>query len=420
MNSLYIHIPFCNYKCDYCNFFVLQKNHPHFQDNLISKYTVALHHEIDHWSSTLGNQDIKTIYFGGWTPLLLGKENVIWIIDHIQSLWGLQYLEEITIELNPDPFTETLQFIKEMSTRYASLPRIRFSVGIQTFDDDILTLSGRNYSYNALKWYLRNLQTIKQSNTCYNFDFIAFGTLDRKSKQGGYGWNDNKVQFLEGFVNSHMADSFSLYMLELFPGSRRHSQTESTTQTIHDSKLKQCISPDDNKVMEEYSILSSIVSSAWYHRYEVSNYALPGKNSIHNSVYWTMQPYLGIGASASGMIIQPAKKHHDNWHWDSIQSTKIRYTNTSHIMEYINGMFTNPQNYSPLQEYDVLYETLMLGLRSYGVKQISDYQSILVTNYQDKLNILEKEGLLIQQENSIKLTDDGYNVANRILSELLK
>lgn len=418
--SLYLHFPFCNYKCDYCNFFVLQKNHPHFQDNLIDEYMKALHKEIDHRNSALGKQTIKTIYLGWWTPLLVGKDHIFGVIDHIKEIRDIESLEELNIELNPDPFEETLDFIKETGKRYPQFHRIRFSFGIQTFDDEILKLSGRSYSYNQLKGYLRSLQPIKQANYCYNFDFIAFGSLSQdilvNNKQWGLSRNTNKLTFFQDFVQSQMADSFSIYMLELFPGSKWHKDNSQFSMNelsssnwelrIENSKLKQCINPDDDKVMEEYTFLSDIVQSAWYNRYEVSNYALPWKQSIHNMVYRTMQPYLGIGASASGMKAKDWKL--------------IRYTNTTILSDYIKWHYRDEKKTSILTNYDILFETFMLGLRSQWVKNLILYNDILIENVQEKIALYEEEGLLWYHEDNLRLTNEGYNLANRIISELVK
>lgn len=138
MISAYIHIPFCTNKCDYCNFFVVQQNHPNFQANLINEYVLTLHREIDHWSKTMEHQEIKTIYLGGGTPLSIGKDHIFGLIDHIIQVWNSESLEEISIELNPDPFDEVLDFIRSCNQRYAQMMRVRYSFGIQTFDDDIL------------------------------------------------------------------------------------------------------------------------------------------------------------------------------------------------------------------------------------------------------------------------------------------
>ena len=352
-------------------------------------------------------------------------------------------MEEITIELNPDPFEETLAFVEEISKRYSQAPRIRFSFGLQTFDDEILEMSGRKYNYNQLKGYLRSLQKIKSAHICYNFDFISFWTLSEEAKQGGRGWNESKLEFFEDFVMSQMADSFSLYMLELFPWSKRHkeswseegSKTESNLEHIEKSgitgnplsmgtneKFKQCINPDEDKVMFEYTVLSDIIQWGGYHRYEVSNYALLGKQSIHNMTYRTMGSYLGLGASASGFLknIDGEIFGIQSKDWEKKTLDAVRYTNTTNINEYIKGNSLDPQKTQIITPYEEAFEKFMLGIRSSGIEDCSVFECILVDNRKQKLDHYEEAGLCKVDGNKVRLTNDGYNVANRIISELLK
>ena len=112
MLSLYIHIPFCDRKCEYCNFFVIARDNPNRQDTMIEQYLTALHGEIDYRTSLTSHEQIKTIYFGGGTPGLLSLSQFTGIIDHIRRVRDCQYLEELSIELNPDPFEHTLELVK--------------------------------------------------------------------------------------------------------------------------------------------------------------------------------------------------------------------------------------------------------------------------------------------------------------------
>lgn len=407
----------------------------------MEEYTSALHKEIDHRNTQLGKQDIKTIYFGGWTPLLLGKERLFWLLDHIIELRGCDNLEECNIELNPDPFDETLDFIDSFWKRYPFFHRVRFSFGLQTFDDEILKISWRQYNYNQIKHYLRNIQSIKQANMCYNFDFISFGSLSFEDtvKQWWTGRNSKKIQFFQDFVFSQTADSFSLYMLELFPGSKRHNNSQLWNSQlsiqshwelrIENSKLNQCINPDDDKVLFEYNLLSDIIQSAWYKRYEVSNYALPGKQSIHNMVYWTMQPYIGIWASASGFIKKVTKllssevsklKPSDLETSQPSNLVTYRYTNTTNISDYLKWNYIDSKKTQIIDTYGLLFEEFMLGIRSLGIQDMAKFESILVENWKEKVELFQEEWLCIFDGEKLKLTHEWYNIGNRFIGELIK
>ncbi|HMY80364.1 MAG TPA: hypothetical protein PLW93_03680 [Candidatus Absconditabacterales bacterium] len=351
------------------------------------------------------HQEIKTIYLGGGTPLSIGKDHIFGLIDHIIQVWNSESLEEISIELNPDPFDEVLDFIRSCNQRYAQMMRVRYSFGIQTFDDDILEGSGRGYTYNQIKGFLRSLQPLKSAINCYNLDFIAFGSMNHP-RSGTKGRNDKKKQFFEDLVASKTFDSFSLYMLELFPGSKRH-QLHLSGLNLHNKQiLKQCINPDDEQIMSEYTWLSDTVQSYGYKRYEVSNYALPGKESLHNMVYRNMKPYIGIGASASGCIFGSHQKI-------------TRYTNISSIGDYIKDKRLNEKKTILLTPEEILFEQFMLGIRSGGIQNIEGYKSLLISGRQNKCSRYESQGLLIQHNGGIKLTNQGYNLANRIISELI-
>lgn len=108
-------------------------------------YLTNLFQEIDHLHAEYGTEQIRTIYIGGGTPLQLGTERLFTIIDYLLEKRDCEFLEELSIELNPDPFDQVLAFVKTASDKYSQLYRLRFSVGIQSFDDEILQASKRNY-----------------------------------------------------------------------------------------------------------------------------------------------------------------------------------------------------------------------------------------------------------------------------------
>ncbi len=225
MLSLYIHIPFCDQKCKYCSFFVLPEDGVGDVERTKQKYFTALLAEIDHQVNLYPQETIRTIHIGGGTPFNLGTERLHALIDHIDAKRGLDDLEVLTIELNPNPLDEVMDFVRHTNKKYQKLFRLRYSFGIQSFDDEVLEMTGRQYHFNNLPGFFRELQSIKMPNNAYNFDFIAFGKLKNSSleKEGrGDLWSPQKLSFFHDRVASRMADSFSLYTLELFPGSHRY------------------------------------------------------------------------------------------------------------------------------------------------------------------------------------------------------
>ena len=180
MLSLYIHIPFCYHKCWYCSFNVIPLTSLNVEPApLITNYLDALHRQIDDFANTLGDQEIRTIYFWGGTPSIIGSAEMIKLIDHIASVRNLEYLEELSIEINPDPVDDMLELIRTISQYYKKFHRVRFSIGIQSFDNEVLEEAWRQYNFQACVDFLRKLTSVRMDHNIFNFDFIAFGKFNQ-------------------------------------------------------------------------------------------------------------------------------------------------------------------------------------------------------------------------------------------------
>jgi oxygen-independent coproporphyrinogen-3 oxidase len=142
---------------------------------LIDPYVEALCKQIAERGTKMDKPQVNTIYFGGGTPTRIGADNLAKIIDTISAHFDIELLVELTIECNPFPQDEVLHIIETITRRYHTFGRIRRSIGIQTFDEEVLQQSGRLYSFPAICDFLRKLRSIKQINNIYNLDFIAFG-----------------------------------------------------------------------------------------------------------------------------------------------------------------------------------------------------------------------------------------------------
>lgn len=180
--------------------------------------------------------------------------------------------------MNPYPEDEVLHFVRTLNETYPKTSRLRYSFGLQTFDDEILHTVGRAYSFASIVEFLRSLSKLKQENTVFNFDFIAFGKF--QISKNGYKqlWHDFKRDFLTRFLASGYPDSISLYTLE----------------NIKDKPCALKYYGSDEDIMEEFLLLKEMIEDAGFMRYEISNFAHAGKASIHNMVYWNMEPYIGL------------------------------------------------------------------------------------------------------------------------------
>jgi len=412
MVSLYIHIPFCDRKCEYCNFFVIAKDNPNWQESMIDQYLTALHAEIDHRAVLTPDEQIQTIYFWGGTPGILSLWQLTSIIDHICRVRDCSNIAELSIELNPDPFDHTLELVAWLSNTYKHFPRVRCSFGIQTFDDDVLKQAGRGYIFNNVRHFLRNLREIKQAHNVFNLDFIAFGTRDQQSNP--------RKEFLETMISSQSFDSYSLYLLELFPWSKWHSMLHNTWLPPLLAKL---VNPDEDAIMTEYDAIADMLYNAWYSQYEVSNRSLAGKSSIHNRVYRSMQPYLGLGTSASGLIQYPTWESHNSqksFQLSAFSFQHTRQTNTSNITSYMRWDYLDHDKTVVLTDHDYHMELLMLALRTNdGITDLSTYTSYLNPKRSDLITTWTQQWRTRYESDHLILTHDGMKIANHLISDLL-
>ncbi len=400
MLSLYIHIPFCDQKCWYCSFQVIPKDTQ--GEEIFTQYTEQICKELKERSEKQENLELKTIYFGGGTPAALGKDNLIKIMDAIEEYYDCENVEELSMELNPYPDDEVFDLITTFQKKYKHYPRIRRSIGLQTFDIEILKESGRLYSFPGIVDFLRELRSYKNGNTVFNFDFIAFGKYTVSKKWNKQLWDTTRLNFFENFIHSGFADSFSLYTLELFPGSDRYQQQKMAGYASPWASWLKKYGTDD-EVHEEFTLLKNIILDAGYQRYEISNFAVPGKRSLHNMMYREMGDYIGVWTSASSFC--------DNKRW----------TNTHGLVDYLKWNRINPNKTLELDEKDILIESFFLSLRTdIWIVDLSHYESVLVENREAKITQYQKAGLLFWEEDHIILSDEGMDVFNSIVTELLK
>lgn len=412
MFSLYIHIPFCTTKCNYCSFQVcpLDKIKPEFQKNLFSEYTQGIIEEIKHYSKIVDDKEIRTIYFGWGTPTLIGKENIIKIIDEIIKHFDLENFEELSIECNPYPQQQIYDLIKTLNKKYKSLPRIRFSFGIQSFDNKILASTWRDSSFPWLVEFIRWLRSLKLDNNIFNLDFIAFGKL-KELKNGNLQLrNTNTIDFFENLLHSQFIDSLSLYTLELFPGSLRYHEEACKHEGTFGS---------DDEIYMEFDILKNMILENGYKRYEISNFSLPGKSSIHNRIYREHWNYIGIGTSAASFFQSPNKELMQ--YLNIPEDTKVvRWKNNESLEDYKNKKRIATEETKILSEKEMLIEDFFLRLRTdTWIKNIEKFESVLQKNYKDILLDLKEKGFIKQDDDKITLTNEGLDIYNYIITELL-
>ncbi len=350
-SSAYIHIPFCKYICSYCDFSKrLIKN----QD--IEAYLIALDDDIQ--SQIKDKVTLKTLYIGGGTPSALNLEQLIKLHNIITKYFDFEKDYEFTFELNPDDVNdETLAFLKFMKVN-------RISIGVQTVNDEILTELRREHT----KEDVTNAVMLAKNY----FKNVSIDLIFNLPNQTIFDINDS-LYFIE--QHKDIIKNVSYYSLII--------------------ESRAILGAQDLDLMDEeyeatiYNYIQTKLSELGYEQYEISNFAKPGFASMHNQVYWDNQNYYGFGLSASGYI------------------GDTRYSNISNLTKYLKEDIKVYET-TKLTNYDKLYETIMLGLRTTKGIDLS-----LVKDY--KIN--EEYFEIIQGR--VKIKQDKFFVANEAILSLL-
>ena len=371
--GIYIHIPFCLKKCYYCDFVSFMN-----KEDMIERYIYALCTEILQNADILCERKVDTIYIGGGTPSYIDAKYIKQILDTIYMVIDRKDLKEVTIECNPNSIT------KEKMDIYKECGINRVSIGVQSTKNDVLKTIGRVHSFEDFQNALDIVNNAGIDNISVdliyplpNLDFKRF----KESVDYVIGLKDKNVKHV------------SIYNLEV------HENTKL------DFILKEGYVSlvDEDEEYEMYSYLKDTLENNGFHRYEISNYALPGFESNHNTRYWNQQEYLGFGVNASSFF------------------NSSRYKNIPNLEKYIECINTNVPTKTEVEDLDLLSlmkEYIILSLRkTEGLSLInfkSKYKKDVFDLFKIEIDELIGKGLLIldNTNNALKLTDRGLEVAN--------
>ena len=362
MAGIYIHIPFCKSRCRYCDF---------FSTTQLEKREAYIHAVIQEWQShqpKWSQQEIRTIYLGGGTPSLIPIESLRLLLHSILSSIDTTSIQEITLEANPGDITaENIRAWRAMGIN-------RLSMGVQSFNDRLLQLVGRRHSAEQAIQAVKTSQAEGISNISIDLMYALPGQTMTE-------WQADIAQALALQV-PHIS-SYGLIYEEGTP----------LTKCLEQGKV---IAIDEEEEMQMYDYLVEQLTQHGYEHYEVSNFALPGQYSQHNSSYWNDTPYLGLGAGAHS--------------YDG----NMRWWNIDDIDEYI----AHAMSHQLRPEQEVIsaaerhMEQVMLGLRTN--KGVPCHAVDM-----DKAQAYIAEGYLVQRGDNIIATTQGYHILNRIIEDLL-
>ena len=364
MNNLgiYIHVPFCNGKCYYCDF-----TSGLYSDDVKREYFIALSKEISAFD--FNGYIVDSIYFGGGTPTSVNETYVSEIISLIKSLSNLSKCCEISIECNPESFTRAKAIV------YKNSGINRLSFGVQSANDEILKKIGRLHRANDF------VNSVKIANDY--FDNISADIMLGLPAQ-------TKKDVLDTItlLNDTEVKHISAYGLKIEKGTPLE---------------KSGFVVDEDYTADLYDCAVKLLSQYGYKRYEVSNFAKPDFECKHNIKYWSREEYVGFGVSAHSFYNEKRK------------------ANTPNIFEYINGQTTISEEIIKNNSMESLEEYLFLGLRtSKGInlktlKEVYGYDLLKEKNNE----ILNLRDFIEIEDNRIFLKDRGFYVMNELIVRLM-
>lgn len=360
VKSLYIHIPFCDCICSYCDFSKVLSNTFSKKD-----YINRLIEEFN--SLNIIHDSLDTIYIGGGTPSCLSIDEIKPLLDILSN--EFPSVKEFTIEANPESLTkEKIEFYKKKKIN-------RISLGVESLNDDILKYLNRKHSRDKVQEVISYLKEEEFKN--YNLDFI-------------YGMKGMKISDIDDeilFIKDSGCQHVSFYSLQIEDGTILKNKNE---VTLPDEELRK---------MYDYILMS--LKDIGMNRYEVSNFSYPGYESKHNLTYWHDNEYYAIGLSSSGYV------------------GKTRFTNTRSMTKYMHG--ETCKKIEMLKESDEEFEFLMLNLRlekGFKLSEFKDrFNKDFLLSYRENI---EKIKDYVYIDSSFRIKEKYLYTMDGILLDLLK
>lgn len=369
--ELYIHIPFCVKKCNYCDFLSYA-----LDDDIKEKYIDVLLEEIAVKAKDYADRIVDTVFVGGGTPSILEVKHIVRIFEALHNHFSFANDAEITIECNPG----TLD--KSKLVEYKKCGINRLSIGLQSANDEELKILGRIHSYADFLNSFKMAREVGFNNI--NVDII--GALPGQDKEI-FADTLRKVIALE-------PEHISSYELIIEEGTPFYEQYGNDSDKL----------PDEDTEREIYYATRETLADNGYVQYEISNYSKPGYECRHNIGYWTGKEYLGLGLGSSSYV------------------DKERYKNVDSLEAYLKYNFAK-YDVEILSDKDMMSEFMFLGLRMTCGVSHNDFRMRFGCDisevWSNELEKMINDGLLECIDNHIRLTYKGMDVANYVMSEFV-
>lgn len=385
--ELYIHIPFCVKKCDYCDFLSTTAS-----EEIHLAYTGQLLKEITACAGAYQGDTVTTLFIGGGTPSILAPYSIQELMDRLRCCFSVAADAEVTIEANPGTLNE------EKLHAYQKAGVNRLSIGLQSADERELQLLGRIHTFGQFLENYHLARTIGFKNI--NVDIISAIPGQKLDT-----YKNTLMQVLE--LRPEHISAYSLMIEEGTPFFARYREAE----RLREKGKPQNLLPSEEAERQMYECTKQLLADRGYERYEISNYALPGYACRHNTGYWTRKNYLGLGLGAASMVGQ------------------VRFSNTANLQTYLACDFAKipvMERYRERRELSVqeqMEEFMFLGLRLMrGVSAAEFFQQFSIEMedvYGEILSRQAKQCLIEKTAEGYRLTDYGIDVSNYVMAQYL-
>jgi len=378
MSSLYLHIPFCEKKCLYCDFYSLESQ------SLWSDFLSSLSKEIELYREYGEREEVRTVFFGGGTPSLLRPAQLEKIIAGLHDAFRISSDAEVTLEANPGTVD------RRKLEAYRSLGVNRLSFGVQSFHDDDLKFLSRIHDREAA---FRSVEDARAAG----FTNVSIDLLYSLPGQTVARWEEN-LRIAVSLAPDHIS-AYSLIVEDQTPLAR---MVQSGLVTPN---------PPDTEA-ELYERTMDYLGARGFEHYEVSNYARPGFRCRHNMAYWSHEKYLGFGPSAHSFWRDPTWKEARRWWNIANLNTYSERLQCGKLPVASEERLTGP---------DLINERIFLGLRSDGLR-VAQAEQDFRFEFHDRQRVLIRElsegGLAVLDGDALKLTAKGYLLCDEIARRL--
>ena len=391
--SIYVHIPFCKHKCMYCDFLSFDNE----TNTKKIQYVNALMSEIRMYKPYADRYSVKTIYIGGGTPSVLDEALIDSVLDTINHIFKVDRFAEITIEVNPG----TIKYMDMIAYRNHGINRL--SMGLQSADDEILRLLGRIHTYDE---FLDGFDAARRAG----FENISVDVMSGLPGQDMHTLVDTLTR-----VTELGPEHISVYSLQVEEGTMLSRREDLLTML-----------PDENADRNMYAMTKKVLSASGYNRYEISNYAKPGFESRHNTVYWTGGQYIGFGIGAASYFKGERYtniKNIDNY-IEICEDVRDELTkDTDRVRLYDSASAILREDVQTIYVDTRMEEFMYLGLRMTAGISRKEFQERFKKDvfevYGEPINKYSDQGYMIVDDNRIRLTDKGLDVSNYILADFI-